>query len=84
MQGPAWLARKGASGGFEVIQTTVNAYEQRSSTQERTGHHVRFSTLDFSGILKVTDPGQMFATLTAGLGRAKAFGAGLMLVRRIH
>jgi len=43
---------------------------------------ITFSTLDFSGILGVTDPGQFRNTLFNGIGPAKGFGCGLMMVKR--
>jgi CRISPR system Cascade subunit CasE len=43
---------------------------------------IRFSTLDFEGVLEVTDPGAFLARVCAGFGPQKAFGCGLMLLRR--
>jgi CRISPR system Cascade subunit CasE len=40
--------------------------------------------LDLSGALTVTDPTLFLEKLSGGFGRAKAFGLGLMLIRRIH
>ena len=39
-------------------------------------------TLDFGGILTVVDPERFIEALYQGVGSAKAFGCGLMLVRR--
>lgn len=41
----------------------------------------RFSTVDFSGERTVTDPGLFGTALPTGIGHAKAFGCGLLLVR---
>jgi len=41
------------------------------------------STVDFQGILTVTDPELFRKALYEGLGKSKAFGCGLMLVRRV-
>jgi CRISPR system Cascade subunit CasE len=38
--------------------------------------------MDFRGILTVTDTEKFTDTLMQGLGKAKAFGCGLMLIRR--
>jgi CRISPR system Cascade subunit CasE len=38
--------------------------------------------LDFEGVLEVTDPVRFLAALANGFGRARAFGCGLMLIRR--
>ena len=56
----------------------VSAY-----SQERTAvKGIRYSTVDFQGLLQITDPQRFKAMLFKGLGPSKAFGCGLMLVRR--
>ncbi|MGW1075164.1 type I-E CRISPR-associated protein Cas6/Cse3/CasE [Streptomyces sp. NPDC002537] len=44
----------------------------------RSGHDVRFTQVTFDGRLRVTDPTAFRRTLTHGLGKAKAYGCGLM------
>jgi CRISPR system Cascade subunit CasE len=41
------------------------------------------NSLDLSGEVEVTDAERFTQLLTIGIGPAKAFGCGLMLVRRI-
>lgn len=74
-----WLLSRGARSGFEISKESllVEAYAQHSEKRGR----LRFSTVDFSGELRVTDPEAFSATLCAGIGHAKAFGCGLLLVR---
>lgn len=43
---------------------------------------ITLSTLDFEGELSVTKPETFLSALLTGIGPAKAFGCGLMLVRR--
>ena len=51
-------------------------------TQHREkGGELRYSTLDFSGTLTVTAPDAFKVALRQGVGRAKAFGCGLLLIR---
>lgn len=72
-----WLRTRAATHGFEVADASVDAYLQnRAGTRE-----IRFSTVDFSGELVVTDPERFQPVLFNGLGHAKAFGCGLLLVR---
>lgn len=72
-----WLRARAATHGFELAEACVDAY-----TQNRAGaREIRFSTVDYSGELVVTDPERFQQTLLNGLGHAKAFGCGLMLVR---
>ncbi|MDR2092108.1 MAG: type I-E CRISPR-associated protein Cas6/Cse3/CasE [Azoarcus sp.] len=42
---------------------------------------IRFSRVDFSGILTITEPESFQKALMDGIGPAKAFGCGLLLVR---
>ena len=42
----------------------------------------RFGVLDLEGVIAVTDPALFLPKLVQGFGRAKAFGCGLMLIRR--
>lgn len=41
-----------------------------------------WSTLDFDGTLTVADPAPLLAAIVRGFGAAKAYGCGLMLIRR--
>lgn len=72
-----WLRARAAGNGFEVAEASVDAY-----TQNKAGaREIQFSTVDYSGELVVTDLECFQRTLLNGLGHAKAFGCGLMLVR---
>ena len=41
-----------------------------------------YSTLDFEGVLTVSDPDPLLPAIARGFGAAKAYGCGLMLIRR--
>lgn len=47
-------------------------------------HRVSLITATFDGRLEVTDPDALRRTLTAGLGRAKAYGCGLMTLAPVR
>lgn len=82
--GFAWIEAQGERLGFTVSDDQVSAsgYQQERFTT-RGGHKTEFSRLDFSGRLTVTDPVCFKNALLEGIGPAKAFGCGLLLVRRI-
>lgn len=82
--GFAWLEAQGQRLGFAVTAQGVSAggYQQEQFTT-RDGHRTEFSRLDFEGRLTVTDPDKFRAALFDGIGPAKAFGCGLLLVRRV-
>ena len=77
-----WLAAQGTRGGFVLERVRVEDYSIRQLSRPGKSR-VTFGLLDLSGILSVKEPGTFLATLGAGLGRARAFGCGLMLVRRV-
>jgi len=75
-----WLRRVGARDGFSPDGLTLEAY--RVETLPRRGRSAKIGVCDLRGALTVTDGERFFVRLLAGFGRAKAFGCGLMLVRR--
>lgn len=80
--GRAWLSRQGEAHGFTLAEGVgIDGYEPVRIPRDG-GRPARFSQLDFTGRLTVTDPAAFMTTLAAGFGRARAFGCGLMLIRR--
>lgn len=83
-EGAAWLARLGERSGLSLIHVEVGDY----SVMALPGHRgprkgqPQFGILDLTGTLEVTDPAAFLARMAAGFGRARAFGCGLMLIRR--
>lgn len=79
-----WLERTGARCGFSVDAQTVSidGYQTRRLPRP-DGKAMCFSTLDFQGFLKVDDPRRFLAAVLDGFGRARGFGCGLMLLRRV-
>lgn len=77
-----WLIERVESWGARLpVPPEVGAYRQHALPKDK-GHPIRFSSVDYEGLLEVTDPGRLIETLARGVGRAKAFGCGLMLLRR--
>jgi len=80
--GEAWLARQGATSGFRLAcSPSVSGYTQ-IPVERRSGRPAGFSVLDLAGEIEITDPPAFLARLAKGFGSAKAFGNGLMLIRR--
>lgn len=80
--GYAWLQRQGAAHGFAPHDgTAVDGYETVRIPRDGA-RPARFGQLDLTGLLTVTDPAAFLPALAAGFGRARAFGCGLMLIRR--
>ena len=76
-----WMTRQGAAKGFEPRVTVVEGYSTiELGSRRRQG--ATFGILDLTGEIAVTDPDAFLPALAAGFGRAKAWGCGLMLIRR--
>ncbi|MDM7986093.1 MAG: type I-E CRISPR-associated protein Cas6/Cse3/CasE [Smithella sp.] len=52
-------------------------------TDEQGEHRMTHLTVRFDGLLRITEPDAFRETLVRGIGPAKAFGCGLMLVKRV-
>lgn len=69
---------------YEVIEiprgkTNAGTGEWKLEPQSR---YAKFGVLDFEGLIEVTDPAAFLKQLAEGFGKAKAFGCGLMLIKR--
>jgi CRISPR system Cascade subunit CasE len=78
--GEEWLIRQGLRHGFEVLAVRADNYRQPRLGGR--GRDIRYSSLDFTGLLRVNQPEAFTRALLQGIGPAKAFGCGLLLVRR--
>ena len=76
-----WLDGQGGRRGFSVEELAVQDYQVRKMKHKR-GRFATFGVLDLGGVLTVRDPEAFTSALMTGFGRARAFGCGLMLVRR--
>ena len=80
-EGAAWLDRVGQQHGF-AVEPGLRADGYQTLQLPRAGRAIQLGTLEYEGILQVTDPKLFVERLVVGFGRARAFGCGLMLVRR--
>jgi CRISPR system Cascade subunit CasE len=77
-----WLQRQADKSGFRLVGEPEVASYVQIPLERRRGRPAGFSQVDLSGNLEVIDPAAFLARLTSGFGSAKAFGCGLMLIRR--
>lgn len=82
MAGKEWLSQRAEKNGFTLEAVRADSYQQHSL--RRKGSRVTFSTVDFHGVLTVQAPQAFLQSLFRGIGPAKAFGCGLMLIRRAN
>ena len=79
--GARWLRDRQTRLGVHIGNTDLRVDGYRTWRQ-RNGKRIALSTLDFEGGITVIDAPQFRAALLDGIGPAKAFGCGLLLVRR--
>lgn len=95
--GKEWLIGQQRRLGFELLEDVrhpsgldqaepvlrIHSYSTWRQNRRKRRDKITLSTLDFEGVLAVTDPALFVEeALFNGIGPAKAFGCGLMLVRR--
>jgi len=81
----SWIDRKGAIGGFCISDIKPLEIGPMAEVHFRkkgvSGYH---GGVQFRGVLEVTDPIQFAETYRQGIGSAKAFGFGLLLLAPLH
>jgi len=82
--GISWLKSRSERNGFVCSREsiTVESYDQHRSYKSGSKFPIRYSSMDIAGVLCVNDVDKFMDCLCQGVGPAKAFGCGLMLVRR--
>lgn len=84
-----WLTEKGKTNGFTVARDNkrkllrFQAEGYRWHALPKKGRTAGFSSVDFEGEIEVSNPDLLIKALFSGIGPAKGFGCGLMLVKRI-
>lgn len=76
----SWMVRKSKNGGFKLTSLTVGQ-NTNIKTREKNMTH---SVVEFNGTLIVTDSNIFYNSIAKGIGRAKAFGCGLLSVARVQ
>lgn len=78
-----WMIGRGEKIGAEIHPEKLQATAYRWNALPEKGRRAGFSSMDFEGVLTVTDPDVFRKKLAEGIGPSKAFGCGLMMIRRI-
>ena len=78
----AWLFAREVRLGVSFERQACSAGGYRQVRIARPGAKpIRHSVIDCEGVLTVVDPAALARSLTGGVGKARAFGCGLMLLR---
>jgi CRISPR system Cascade subunit CasE len=81
-----WLVARGPALGanFDRERCSATGYNQviiRTGERDRKVRPITFSEIDYEGALTVADPEKLTTTLFTGVGKARSYGCGLLLVR---
>jgi CRISPR system Cascade subunit CasE len=80
-----WLLARADACGFILRENTfdiVHTEWKRFQKAKENGHQVTLSMAAFEGVLTVSDPERFRQSLVSGIGRAKAYGCGLLTIAR--
>ncbi|MBF0368987.1 MAG: type I-E CRISPR-associated protein Cas6/Cse3/CasE [Magnetococcales bacterium] len=78
----AWLRRRADSMGVEWGEICAEGYQIRRFSKPNKST-ISLATVDFSGVLTVRQPQLFHEAVITGVGGAKGFGCGLMMLRRL-
>lgn len=89
-----WLLRKGDQHGFELLSVSLNrdVYDVRVQAEQalsrkvekgvKNSHRMTFHSVVYEGRLRIAEPARFQEALKSGIGPAKAFGFGLLSIKR--
>lgn len=77
-----WLKAQGERAGFRLETLAMPSYRIDEFSPGRGRKKIRLGVLDLAGRLRIENPDLFLPALEEGFGKAKAFGCGLMLIRR--
>lgn len=84
-----WLIRQSKLNGFDLNHDEVimegsqyHNYTKYNSKSINASQNIKFTSVDYSGVLHVSDVDLFQKALFEGIGRAKRFGCGLLMIRR--
>lgn len=80
-----WLARKGESNGF-ALRAEPEFADCRLERFPKTpgGREISLNVVEIGGVLAVTDEAAFGEAFRRGIGRGRAFGCGMLLLKRIE
>lgn len=79
----SWFRVRGENHGYRPCALSVDGYHVQEIPRPVGGRAPRLATVELRGALEVIDPDRFLALVRTGLGPAKAFGCGLILLRRL-
>lgn len=75
-----WFARKAEAGGFTIDTKSLRTIPRGREYFHKAGAHGTHTSVEFLGELIITDRRLFRVTVASGIGSAKAFGFGLLVI----
>lgn len=79
-----WLKRKASAAGFDLDDDLLDIGAPMDETFVKDGRRVKHVAVEFAGVLRVVDRERFAAAFHSGIGSAKGFGYGLLMLQPIH
>lgn len=82
----SWLTSEDRSNryGYQINEVIVSSQIRHEISQVKSINNIFYTAVDYRGILTVKDPERFRTLLFNGTGKAKAFGCGLITIRRVN
>jgi CRISPR system Cascade subunit CasE len=80
----AWLERQATAHGFQIQMVDIIPTANVFGNKKGNNAPIKIHTALFQGILAVRDPELLQTAVKAGIGRAKAYGCGLLSLKKIE
>jgi CRISPR system Cascade subunit CasE len=77
----AWMERKASQAGFEMLECSASPATQSFFVKD--GHRGKHVAVDFQGALRVVERDAFCQAFATGIGPAKAFGFGLLMLQPV-
>lgn len=79
-----WLRRQAARNGFSLLQAEeLEQSHSRGLHPQEKGGRMYWDAYHFQGTLRVEDPDRFRYAVTDGIGPGKAYGLGMLLLKRL-
>lgn len=78
-----WLIARAVRMGLNVQMESLFQSAYRQHRLAPRGKQIEFSSIDYRGYARVVDPDALRRALLEGVGHARGFGCGLLLVKRM-
>ena len=79
----AWLTRKGEQNGFLLLDAQEQEYIRQSGQHRQPDGGFYLDAYHYNGVLAIKDADTFRMALTQGIGAGKAYGMGMLLLRRL-